>query len=162
MSERTRDLTSSSRAIEKRARVAGSLGEVWASWTTSAGFSAFLGAECKIELQIGGAFEIYFNPEAPVGERGSERCKVLSYLPERMLSFSWNGPPTIPELREEHTWVVLQFDPVEGGVDVSLTHLGWGEGGRWDELYAYFDRNWGAVLDQLCAHFAGTDTDTKS
>jgi hypothetical protein len=27
--------------------------------------------------------------------------------------------------------------------------VGWGEGGQWDQAYAYFDRAWGHVLANL-------------
>ncbi len=68
-----------------------------------------------------------------------------------MLSFSWNAPPNFGHLRGKHTWVVLEFEPVDADkVNVRLTHLGWGQG-DWNELYDYFDRAWGGVLGALAA-----------
>jgi hypothetical protein len=32
---------------------------------------------------------------------------------------------------------------------VKLHHTGWGDGGQWDQTYAYFDRAWGNVLANL-------------
>jgi hypothetical protein len=34
-----------------------------------------------------------------------------------------------------------------------LHHTGWGEGGEWDQAYAYFDRAWGNVLANLKKRF---------
>ena len=37
--------------------------------------------------------------------------------------------------------------------EVTLHHLGWGEGEKWDATYAYFDRAWGNVLANLKKRF---------
>ena len=40
--------------------------------------------------------------------------KVLSYEPERMVSFEWNLPlDEFPELKNNLTWVVVDFTPVD-------------------------------------------------
>lgn len=126
--------------------------DVWLRWTTHEGLKTFIGRDNRITLKPGGPFEIYFNMDAPEGSRGAEGCRVLSFLPERMLSFSWNAPPTIPEIRNQdhHTWVVVQLsDSEDGKTIVSLDHLGWLDGEKWDETYDYFDHAWGHVLSSL-------------
>ena len=35
----------------------------------------------------------------------------------------------------------------------TLHHTGWGDGGQWDQAFAYFDRAWGFVLGNLKARF---------
>lgn len=145
------------REIHKQVTVAASPREVWQAWTTSEGIKSFFGRDADIELAAGGKFEVYFALDAPKGSRGSEGCKVLAFLPQKMLAFSWNAPPSIPALRDAgaKTQVVLQFAPVRGGgTRVSLTQHGLGQGKQWDEYHAYFDRAWGNVLAGLQKHFA--------
>jgi len=60
----------------------------WQKWTTHDGLITFFGNDNKIELRLGGPFEIYFLLDNPPGLRGSEGCKIISYVPERMLSFT--------------------------------------------------------------------------
>jgi uncharacterized protein YndB with AHSA1/START domain len=81
---------------------------LWERWTTHEGLLTFFGSQNLIELKPGGAFEIYFLMENPEGFRGSETCKVLSFLPQKFLSFSWNVPPHFEALRKADykTWVV--------------------------------------------------------
>jgi uncharacterized protein YndB with AHSA1/START domain len=125
---------------------------IWQKWTTEQGIKSMLGVSSKIELEIGGAYEIYFDDEQPVGLKGSEGCKVLSYLPNHMLSFSWSAPPKFPQIRngEYHTWVVVELEPLGNNkTKVKLTHLGWKEGEQWDQVYAYFDVAWGHVMTAL-------------
>ncbi len=154
--DRGKNLGPNARAVRKEVVVTAPMADVWQSWTTSEGIKGFVGVNSKIQLDIAGPFELYFAEDAPEGQRGGETCKVLSYLPQRMLSFSWNAPPNFAHLREKHTWVVLEFQELDGGkVKVGLTHLGWGQGDDWNKLYDYFDRAWGGVLSVLEARFAG-------
>lgn len=125
---------------------------VWSLWTTHEGLKTFFGSDNKIELQPGGAFEIYFLPDNPVGHKGSEGCKVLSFLPERFFSFSWNAPLQFKEVRnsEYKTWVVVQFyQPSQTQTQVILTHLGWPEDTLWSPVFDYFDKAWDLVLNNL-------------
>lgn len=140
------------RSLHKKREVKASVNEVWQKWTTHEGLKTFLGVDNKIELTPGGPFEIYFLMDNPPGLRGGEGNKVLSFLPQQMLSFTWNAPPTIPEVRDhEHkTWVVVTLKVVdEQTTKVTLDHLGWLDGEKWDETYIYFDRAWDIVLDSL-------------
>ncbi len=103
-------------------------------------------------MRPGGPFEIYFDTEAPAGKRGGEGNKVLSYLPEQMLTFSWSAPPSIPEIRNQkhRTWVVVLFREVNSEqTKVTLDHLGWLNGEKWDETFTYFESAWDIVLSAL-------------
>ena len=128
--------------------------EVWKAWVAADSLRAWWPCfDARIELRVGGAFEILMLAEAPVGQQGSEGCRVLSYVPGEMFSFTWNAPPHLA-VREAHTWVVLSFTPKDEGADVRLVHTGFLEGSDWDEYVDYFERNWPMVLEWLAAYFA--------
>jgi len=143
------------RMIRKEMAVSASLREVWDAWTTREGVQTFFAPDANIELAIGGPFEMLFVSDAPAGSQGSEGCKILSYLPDVMLSFSWNAPPEYPTVRGQHTWVVVQLEA--GPVDtilVKLAHLGWKAGDEWDQVFEYFNRAWSLVLARLAHRFS--------
>lgn len=154
------------KAIRVSEVISAPIDEVWRAWSTSDGWRSTLNLESRIELEPGGAFEIYFAPDAPQGEKGSEGCTVLSYLPRRMLTFTWNAPPSLPAVRagDHHTVVVVQLDPVgRSRTRVTLTHHHWPEAGsatfsaaaeEWDKTYEYFERAWPAVVGAMKAHYA--------
>lgn len=124
--------------------------DVWWAWTTSEGMASWWARDSWIELRRGGPFELYFLGNKPRGLQGSEDCRILSYVPQEMLSFTWNFPPSIPEIRFEHTWVVLRI--AKSGASetrVTLDQLGWQSGPAWRRGYAYFDDAWGSVLRRL-------------
>ena len=129
-----------------------SLNNLWWKWTTHEGLLTFFGEDNLMKLEIGGPFEIYFSRNAPLGFRGSEKCKVISYLPKSMLSFSWNAPPTFPEIRNRDyfTWVVVNFKPFNRDqTETEINHLGWPADKEWEGVYGYFDKAWTTVLDWL-------------
>ena len=138
--------------IEKSRTVSCSVDSVWWKWTTHEGLLTFFGYDHKINLAPGGEYEIYFIPGNPVGLKGGEGNKILSYLPNKMLSFTWNAPPQYPEIRnhEHKTWVVVDYRPInDNNTEVKISHLGWLPGDNWDEVYNYFNLAWVTVLDWL-------------
>jgi uncharacterized protein YndB with AHSA1/START domain len=124
----------------------------WEKWTTHDGLKTFFGADNKIELQIGGAFEIYFLMDNEYGLRGSETCKIVSYLPDKMLSFSWNAPPNFEFVRnhEHKTWVVILFHVIDDKrTKIEINHLGWIDDEQFDKVYDYFNSAWQVVLNNF-------------
>ena len=71
----------SNKILRKEMTIPATLEEVWDAWTTTEGVKTFFSSEAKVELAIGGPFEIYFLLDAAYGSKGSEGCRVLSYLP---------------------------------------------------------------------------------
>jgi uncharacterized protein YndB with AHSA1/START domain len=153
----------SDQTIVRTATVNATPAEVWRAWTTTEGMTEWWVEDADIELKIGGKFELYMLPDNAEfkGNRGSEGCTILAYAPERMLAATWNAPPTFPEQRQQHTRITVLFDPVEDGAQtkVTLIHSGWpkdgmaDKGGKWPQVYDYFDRAWTFVFDRLTMHY---------
>jgi uncharacterized protein YndB with AHSA1/START domain len=142
--------------LERAVLVEATLEEVWKAWTTVAGVKRFFAPDGRIQLALGGKYELYFDLDAPVGRRGSEGSRVLSYLPQRMLSFSWGAPPQFEKSRRELAqWVVLFFDRVDDHrTMVRLEELGWKDTEEGRKVYQYFDQAWALVLARLAYSFA--------
>ncbi len=147
----------SERAIVAERVVPASPEALWPLWTTTEGITSWLVSEARVELAVGGPFEVCFASDAPVGSRGSEGCRVLSFIPGRMLSFTWNAPPHLDRVRKQHTWVVVELKPVEAGTRVRITHCGWPASGwsseeQWPAAWAYFEAAWPRLLGALASH----------
>ena len=142
------------RSIDKEVVLAATPEQAWQAWTTREGITSFFAPDAKIEPRVGGAFEVYINPYAEPGLKGADDMRFLALQAPRMLSFTWNAPPSLPEARQQRTFVVVRIHPVsERETRVTLHHTGWGEGGEWDKAYGYFDRAWGNVLGNLKKRF---------
>lgn len=157
--------------------------EVWRLLTTEQGLADWLvgrdaegNPNARVELRVGGPYELFFAPNAPEGQRGGEGCVITSFIPNRMISFTWNAPPNYPTERQQRTWVVIELEQIpserEWEADprtglfktrVRLTHLGWpadamaaehppldnGMPGGWPGVRVYFVRAWNAVIGLL-------------
>lgn len=139
-------------------RVVGApIDRVWRAWTTAEGWREAMDLPLNIELRPGGPFEVWFAPDAPEGERGSEGCTVLSYLPGEMLSFSWNSPPKYPNLRAKGPSTIVVVELQALGADqtlVTLTHHGWPVApeelaDEWNGSFEYFTAAWPKVLEWM-------------
>ncbi len=140
------------RSFTKEADIAAPAAAVYALWTDAAAWQGLMGepSRANLDLEIGGRYEWLFD-----GNIGSNGCQVLSYIPGRMVSFSWNAPPG-QATRERHTWVVVEtIETAPGATHVRLTHLGFGQGPDWDQTFAYFDQAWGRVLPMMKANLEG-------
>jgi uncharacterized protein YndB with AHSA1/START domain len=126
---------------------------VYAAWTDGEAFARSYAPDHpelrgEIDLAIGGRYEWLWD-----GKMGSNDCQVLSFIPNRMVSFSWNAPPEQPDSRAQRTWVVVETEPTEdGGTHVRLTHLGFGPEPHWVETREYFEKAWPHVLEQFKKH----------
>jgi uncharacterized protein YndB with AHSA1/START domain len=144
----------------KTVNVAADPDKVWRAWTTVKGIKTFFGPDARVDLRPGGLYEIYFDTEQPEGLKGSEGCRVLSFVPSRMFSFTWGAPPNFPLARKEIAqWVVLFFEPSGDGTLVTLIELGWRDGEESDAVYQYFDRAWATVLSLLVKSFSAGPVD---
>ena len=150
------------RLLETSVTVSAPLAEVWNVWTTSAGAASFFAPQANIQLQVGAPYEIFFNP---ADERLSTKgCKVLSYLPEEMLSFQWSLPGDVfPELPKGGTWVVVTMRAVAPDrTRVTISHLGWGDGAVWDRAYAHMQRGWADLAQRFEQRFTSGPIDWQS
>ena len=142
----------SGKVLHKTVTAPVSAKEAWKAWTTSEGVTSFGPPKAIIDLRVGGRYEWLFSNDAPEGQRGSEDCLILSFLPEKMLSFEWNAPPQLPNARRQRTVVVILFEEKEPGrTTIDFTHFGFGVGEEWDRTYDYFDQAWSRVLERYVA-----------
>ena len=128
---------------------------VWETWTTKAGIESFFAPEAEIEAKVGGAFHIHIDPLGKPGSKGADDMRFMALQAPHMLSFDWNAPPSLPEVRQQRTFVVVRLAEVDAKTTrVTLHHSGWGKGGEWDKAYTYFDAAWGRVLANLSQRHA--------
>ncbi len=115
--------------LRKEAITSAHLNDVWVAWTTGTGLTSFLAPKVNIKLEDQGPFEIFFDPEAPLGFKGTEGCKLVALEPMNTLSVEWKAPPQFPNARRQKTLVNILFEKVEALTKVrnEPSGFGWGE-----------------------------------
>src|SRR5262245_44648229 len=99
------------RYVDKEARVKAPVDAVWQAWTTTEGIKTFFAPDGKVEARVDGPFEIYFNPLAQPGMKGADGMRFLALQDRKMITFTWNAPPHLPEARAQRTYVTVRFKP---------------------------------------------------
>ena len=160
------------RAINEKVTVKANVDDVWKAWTTTEGVKTFFAPDAKVELRVDGPFEIYINPLAEPGQKGADDMRILAFQDKKMLTFTWNAPPSLPEARKQRTVVIVRFiSRGDALTDVTLQHVGWGEGAgdrgagdkgaEWDKAFDYFTKAWPSVLKNLKKRFDDGPVDWK-
>lgn len=127
--------------------------KVWWAWTTRDGIRSFFAPDCDIDLRVLGKYEIWFAPSAPAGRRGAEGNLILAIQEGKMLSFTWDAPPTFPEIRKQRTSVVIALVRLDQNTTrLVFRQTGWGEGEDWTKVHDYFVSAWGDVVLPYLKH----------
>ena len=139
--------SASIRVLSAEVEVNAPIEKAWRARTTPEGIKSFFAPDCKVDLRVDGAYEVYFSSDAKPGERGSEGMRILALEPMRRFAFTWSAPPIMPYVRAQRDMIMLEFEKKdEHRTLVRVTHLGWGDGAKWDEAYDYFDHAWNEVV----------------
>lgn len=158
------DAQAQERQIRVEVTVPASPEQVWRLWTTDEGVRSFFAPGSRIEPNVDGAYEIFFDPTAAPGTRGADGMRILGFEPPRRLAFSWNAPTTMPYVRGQRTMVTVDLAPVgHDRTRVTLKHSGWGVGPEWDRAIEYFEDAWnGFVMPSLVRRVAHGPIDWKA
>ncbi|MBZ0180321.1 MAG: SRPBCC domain-containing protein [Melioribacteraceae bacterium] len=134
--------------IEKNIIVNAPIQQVFEDVSTSTGTKKFFAPHSKIALTINGKFELSFDIQSFESRfKSSSGMKILSFVPNKMLSFEWKNPKDLKSILEEKTWVTIFLDEVTNmQTKIKLIHIGWKEGNDWDEAFNYFVRFWDIVV----------------
>lgn len=127
-------------------RVNASIDRVWHKLTTTVGIKSFFSPNASIEWIPGGKFEIYFDMDQPVGQRGSEQMIILSMEEESSLSFTWNNPIQMVALRHQRTVVTFELEALDQGTQIIFTNTGYGKNEAWEKSLTYFRHAWGSIV----------------
>ncbi|MEX0326883.1 MAG: SRPBCC domain-containing protein [Puniceicoccaceae bacterium] len=149
------------KTVQCVAEVPAPIDAVWEAWTTEGGVVSFFAPAVNLRAEPDGPYEILFNPDAPEGTQGAEGMRFLALQEPTFLSFTWNAPPHLPEVRGQRTWVEIRLEELDStSTRVQLLHGGWGTGGQWEEAFDYFVRAWGkVVLPRLVYRFENGPVD---
>jgi uncharacterized protein YndB with AHSA1/START domain len=137
------------KALRFEVTVPGSLGDVWAAFTTPEGLSAWLWRDVRVDLRPGGDWLVLY----PEGKTGGGT--ILSFEPKRRIVLAAMAPEQFPTVRRERTRAVFEFEELSPKeTRVTLVQTGWKDGAEWDEAYEYLARGNAILLRQLHHRFA--------
>ena len=144
------------RAIQLSIDVPAAVHDVYAAFTTTAGFSSWAVPVTQVELRVGGMMESSYDANAKIGDPDNIRNEIIAYVPERLLVIRNDHAPSALQYAElfQRTVTVIEFAALdERHTRVTMTNAGYGAGEGFAKLYHNFE--WGDAysLAQLRQRF---------
>ncbi len=137
--------------------------KVWAAFTTDAGFETWAVPLAHITPGNGGMMESALFPGAKIGDANNVLNRIDVYLPEQLLVIHNehvpSGGPIDPETYDKVRQMIA-FEPVGAGqTKVTQTVIGFGDGVKFDDLYAHLRGGNAQYLSMLAKSFRDGPTD---
>jgi uncharacterized protein YndB with AHSA1/START domain len=143
------------RVIDRQVILPAGRSEVWKLYTSEQGLMSWMAPGAKVELKPGGAYELYFRPEAAPGSRGMEGTTVLTYLEPEIFAYRGSAPAQYPNVRKNGPCAVHFFDdPGDGQTRLRSYYVGWPtRDPEWDAAYEHGVVAADYVVERLKARF---------
>ncbi|MFT6042532.1 MAG: hypothetical protein ACI9C2_002715 [Gammaproteobacteria bacterium] len=110
--------------------------QVWAAYTTNAGWQAWASPTVEIDLRVGGTIRTHYGPDAKVGDPGTNTIHILNYVPERLLTLQAEIAEFWPEIMKEDAQNLMNVIVFEDLAGEATRILSYGTGYRDSEEYA--------------------------
>lgn len=145
------------RVLQQSIEVPAGIAEVWAAWTTSAGFREWAAPVAAVDLRLGGSIESSYDLKTPIGAPTTIRNEIVAFVPRRMLAIrNVQAPPgtafDAATFQRLHT--VIFLEPLDDQrTRVTIAQPGYGADERYDAVYRHFAWGNGWTLERLHERF---------
>ncbi|HEY7378077.1 MAG TPA: SRPBCC domain-containing protein [Steroidobacteraceae bacterium] len=129
--------------------------EVWRLFTTSAGLESWMAPHADIDLKVAGLMRVNYEANGTLDDDATVVREILSFEPERMLSFRAHRTAKDSGYLTEGMWWVIYFQPLEPGgmTNVRIVTLGYPDAAKWAEAKEFYRKDSADTLEQLQARF---------
>ncbi len=120
-------------------------------FTVNTQLEAWLTEVAEVELQVGGRYELFWEPEDRENN-STIGCHITAFEADQFLSFEWRSPKQFKHFANQAdplTHVVVFFVPIQNGTQVHLIHSGWRSSPEWIEAMQWQERAWRMAFDAL-------------
>lgn len=123
---------------------------LWSAWTEESKITKWFSPHANIEPHVGGAFELFFDPENH-DRMSTKGCKIIEIEPPRFLHFQWKGPDQFSNIMNNppQTSVKLTLEPENSDVLQTIEHTGWKVSENWCQAKVWHIKAWRGVLTDL-------------
>jgi uncharacterized protein YndB with AHSA1/START domain len=151
------------RVMKLAAVVPASLDDVWAAFTTDAGYERWAVPVARITLGNDGMMETSYDLDAKIGVSDNIRNKIVAYEPKKMLTIQNvhvpRGAPFDPVLTASIR-TIMDFQPVDARhTRVIMTQVGYGDGAGYESMYGHFRSGNAYEMRQLIKSFVSGPVD---
>ncbi len=131
--------------------------DVWAAFTQEQHITQWMVPMAEVDFRIGGTLRTNYNADGAIGDENTIEHTFLAFEHERMLAMQVTKSPAGFPFRDEvkHMWSVMYFDPITSDrTRLRIVGIGYGTGGNWDRMRAFFEQGNEWSLQQLKAYLS--------
>jgi uncharacterized protein YndB with AHSA1/START domain len=136
--------------------------DVFAAFSTSAGFSSWAVPVANIDFRVGGMIEASYNAHAKLGDPNNIKNAIVSYIPDRLLIIRNVQAPSgfVDASLFQKTVTMIEFAALDANTTrVTLTNAGYGPGAGFADVYAHFEWGDAYTLHELRRRFVDGPVD---
>jgi len=125
--------------------------EAFRHFTDPALLERWLAPQAKVEMRIGGGYELFWQPEDPENN-STIGCRITALTPDQLVAFQWRSPVQFKPFAngaDPLTHVVVTFHEDAQGTRIQLIHTGWRSEVRWEDARVWQDRAWRMAFRSL-------------
>lgn len=125
--------------------------QAFAYFTDNTLLSSWLAAAAEIEPQVGGKYELYWEP-SDRENNSTIGCHITALAQDQFLAFQWRSPKqfkSFASTADPLTHVAVMFVPEGAGTRVHLLHTGWRSSPQWEEARVWQERAWAGAFKEL-------------
>lgn len=140
------------------------LTDVWNAFTQEQYITQWMVPSADVDFRIGGTLRTNYEPDGVIGDEDTIEHTILAFEHERMLAMQVTQCPAGFPFQEEvkNMWSVMYFDPITPDrTHLRIAGVGYGTGGNWDRMRAFFKRGNEWELQQL-KRFLEKQSDSKT
>lgn len=134
-----------------------SVDQAWDAWTTKQGVEGWMGAKGEVDFRVGGKYRTSYNANATLGDDSTIENEILSFDPQRMITFRNVKAPKGFKLAApfSRTWSIVYFEKLNDK-QTKLTYVGLGytDEPEMREVRKHFEQGNAYVFEKLKKYLA--------
>ncbi|QDU83772.1 hypothetical protein Pla163_08730 [Planctomycetes bacterium Pla163] len=128
--------------VEQTVFVDAPVAQVWAAYTTEAGWQAWAAPVVEIDLRAGGTIRTNYAPGAAIGDPGTNTLHILNLVPERVLTLQAELDQNWPEVMQQDAGRLMNLVLFEAlapeRTKITSYGLGYRDSPEYDALMSFF------------------------
>ncbi len=142
--------------LVQEVRLRAPLEQVWAAYTTSEGWRAWVAPKARVDLRVGGTIRTQYDPEAEIGDPGTNTLHIVNYVPRKLLTLRAELQDNWPEVMKrdgEHLTNVVTFEALSPGETRLVSYgIGYRKDPAYERLMDFFIKGNEALYGALIRH----------
>ncbi|THD34482.1 MAG: SRPBCC domain-containing protein [Sphingomonas sp.] len=140
------------RVLQEEITIDAPASTLWRAYIDPVEFARWNAPVSSMDLRVGGIMEASYDPKAKLGDPGNIRNQIITFVPERMISFRNVAAPRNFSAAAvfQRTVTTVLFIPLdEGRTRVVVSTSGWQRGATSDQLIGFFRDANAQLLHQM-------------